>query len=260
MALAIGSLLVFLRILACVFTAPLLGHARVPFYFRIGLAVLLSMVTVPILATSDSFAATDQLDLFSAILNELLIGSAIGLGVAILISAAQVAGQIIGQLAGINLVDPLTSDSNNSSGVTAGFFNMLSLAVFALMGGPEMMVTAVLDTFQQVPLGQSIAQSQLLEMIGLLLAQSLSLAVRAVGPAVATLLITTLALGFLNRTVPQLNMLQVGLGSNLIVFWLAIFLTLGGCVWLFVEDIQLAMEHVQNTLTFQQNVSLNVPR
>ena len=55
-----------------------------------------------------------------------------------------------------------------------------------------------------------------------------------------------------------MNMFQIGLGSNLIVFWVAVFLTLGGCVWLFVDDIQLALEQVQSTLTAQQNVSAHV--
>lgn len=181
----------------------------------------------------------------------------LGLGVAILLSAAEVAGQIVGQLAGINMTDPLSSESAKG-GVTAGFFNMLSLAVFAMMGGPEMMVTAILDTFQTVSLGQSMNQGALLEMIVLLLGQSLSLAVRAVGPAVAALLIATITLGFVSRTLPQMNMFQIGLGSNLIVFWVAVFLTLGGCVWLFVDDIQLALEQVQSTLTAQQNVSAHV--
>ena len=95
-------------------------------------------------------------------------------------------------------------------------------------------------------------------MIVLLLGQSLSLAVRAVGPAVAALLIATITLGFVSRTLPQMNMFQIGLGSNLIVFWVAVFLTLSGCVWLFVDDIQLALEQVQSTLTAQQNVSAHV--
>lgn len=260
MALAIGSLLVFVRILASVLTAPLLSHARVPFLFRVGLSGMLALVTVPILMQHNHFYEAENLDLFSAIFNEALIGATIGLGVMILISAAQVAGQIIGQLAGINLTDPIGGESANVGGVMASFFNMMSLAVFAMMGGPEMMVTAVLDTFQQVPLGQSVVQSDLLELIGTLLGQSLSLAVRAVGPAIAALLISTLTLGFINRTMPQLNMLQFGLNANLVVLWLAVFLTLGGCVWLFVDDIQSAVDHVRISLTQQQNASLHVPR
>ncbi len=257
MALAIGALLVFVRIQASLLTAPLLGHAKVPLIFRVGLAGLLTVVTVPILAQGDSFAPLEQRDLFSCVLSEILIGSALGLGVAILLSAAEVAGQMVGQLAGINMTDPLSSEST-PGGVTAGFFNMLSLAVFAMMGGPELMVTAILDTFQTVSLGQVLNQNELLQMVVVLLGQSLSLAVRAVGPAVAALLIATITLGFISRTIPQMNMLQIGLGSNLIVFWLALFLTLGGCVWLFVEDIQLAVEQVQSTLTAQQNVNSHV--
>ena len=84
-----------------------------------------------------------------------------------------------------------------------------------------------------------------------LLQQSFSLAVRGVGPAIAALMITTLTVGFISRSMPQLNMLQIGLNSNLLVLWLAIFLTLGGCIWLFVDDIQSALETIQGSLYFQ---------
>lgn len=257
MALATGSLLVFVRILTSVLTAPLFSQGRVPVIFRVGLALLLSTVTVPTLMYSESWASLEQTDLFSAIMGEALIGASIGLCVSILISAAQVAGQIIGQLAGINLTDPIGGENAQVGGVTAGFFNMLSLAVFAMMGGPELMVSAVLETFQQVPLGFVISQQELLDLMATLLGQSLSLAVRAVGPAIASLLIATLTLGFISRTIPQLNMLQFGLNSNLIVFWLAIFLTLGGCVWLFVDDIQTTVDFIQDKLA-EQTASRNV--
>lgn len=293
MALITSALLVFARIASAILVAPLLGHAKFPLIFRVGLAFMLTAVTVPLLLhnsaeplsqTVGQFLGTQQLQhepqpdtqatasaisvdsavsvnsanstvsansasaLFPSLLNEVLIGGAIGLGIMILLSAAQVAGQIVGQLAGINMTDPLVSEGSEG-GVTAGFFNMLSLAVFALMGGPEMVVSAVLETFHELPLGSEISQSRLLEMLVVILGQSLSLAVRAVGPAIAALLIATIALGFLSRTIPQLNMLQVGLGSNLIVFWLAIFMTLGGCVWLFVDDITVAVDYVKDTLT-----------
>ena len=260
MALAIGSLLVFVRILASILTAPLLSHARVPLTIRIALSGLLSFATVPILIQNSAFSNVENLDLFSAIINEALIGATIGIGITILLSAAQVAGQVIGQLAGINLTDPIGGENAQVGGVMAGFFNLLSLAVFAMMGGPELMVSAVLDTFHEVPLGQTVRQSELLELIGVLLGQSLSLAVRAVGPAIAALLISTLTLGFISRTMPQLNMLQFGLNANLIVLWLAVFLTLGGCVWLFVDDIQSAVDHIRVSLSQQQSASLNVPR
>ncbi len=258
MALATGSLLVFIRIAAAIFTAPILGYAKVPFYFRFALIGMLTIVTVPALVGSGGLEVVSELELVSAIFSEILVGGSIGLGISILLSSAQVAGQTIGQLAGINMVDPLAGETHQA-GVTGNFFNMLSLAVFALMGGPEMVVSAVLETFEKLPLGYSLDQSQLIEMIGILLGQSLSLAVRAVGPAIAALFIGTITIGFISRTIPQMNMLQVGLSSNLINFWLAIFLTLGGCVWLFVDDIHSAFEFVKSS-TFHQGAALHVPK
>ena len=51
------------------------------------------------------------------------------------------------------------------------------------------------------------------------------------------MLIATVVIGFISRTYPQMNLLGMGLSSNLIVMFLAVFLTLGGSVWLFVDDL-----------------------
>jgi flagellar biosynthetic protein FliR len=113
----------------------------------------------------------------------------------------------------------------------------MSAAVFVVIGGPELLISGVLDTFSFLPPGQAISGQQLVPLLSVLLSQSFILAAKAIGPAVAALLITTIAIGMVSRVMPQLNLLQMGLSSNLAVMYLAIFLTLGGCVWLFIDDI-----------------------
>ena len=61
-------------------------------------------------------------------------------------------------------------------------------------------------------------------------------------------MVATISIGLIGRAYPQMNMLQVGLGSNLVVMLLAISLTLGGCVWLFVDDLGGAIQTIQNAI------------
>ena len=92
---------------------------------------------------------------------------------------------------------------------------------------------------------------------GLLLAllqQSFELTIRAIAPAIATLLIATILVGFLSRTLPQLNLIQVGLSSNMAIMITAIFLTLGGCVWLVVDDVERSSQFIVRSLEASQQV------
>ena len=110
------------------------------------------------------------------------------------------------------------------------------------------MIGAVLETFANVPLGTSLKTPEVLQLLTALLQQSFVLMLKAVAPALASLLVATWVIGLIGRTYPQMNMLQAGLSSNLVVMFLAVFLTLGGCVWLFVEDLGQAIDVIQSAL------------
>jgi flagellar biosynthetic protein FliR len=179
---------------------------------------------------------------------EASIGISLGLGTLIIFSAAQMAGNILGQLAGIQFFDQLDPTTGGNSSPVGQLFGLTSLATFALMNGPDLVVGSVLQTFQQLPLGSSLHASQLLDLIPQILQQSFVLAISGVGPGVAAMLATSITFGFVCRTFPQMNLTTLALGSNVSIMFLAIFLTLGGCVWLFMDDLGPTLDQIQGVL------------
>lgn len=254
-------LLALARITAAVLTAPVLGSRVVPIRFRIVLALLLTLTTLPLIGSS-SFTENlnaGEADFVSAILSEITIGAMLGFGVMIVFSAAQVAGTVIGQMAGIQIAGNLDPQTGESTSPVSQMFGILSLATFALIGGPELVITATLDTFANLPIGTSLQTTTVFPLLGELLQQSFILTLRGVAPAVAALMISTLVIGLISRTYPQMNLLGLGLSSNLLVMFLAIFFTLGGCVWLFVDDLHQIMALIQDSIS-QSPSDLEVAR
>jgi flagellar biosynthetic protein FliR len=246
MELAITLLLVITRLLAVAMTAPLLGSRVVSTRMRLGIAVAVAILAFPLVEFSH--VPQEPTAVGSALISEALIGSLLGFGVTILFAAAYMVGEVIAQLAGIQIADQLDPSLGSTSSTVGRLFALLSLAVFALVHGPEMVVSAVLDTFVSLPPGTPIQTGSMLELVKQLLQQSFVLTLRGVAPAVASLLISTLVIGLIGRTYPQMNMLQVGLSSNLVVMLLAIFLTLGGCLWLFVDNWQEAIVFIETSI------------
>ena len=66
-------------------------------------------------------------------------------------------------------------------------------------------------------------------------------------------MISTIVIGLISRTYPQINMWGVGINSNQFMMFLAVFLTLGGCVWLFVDDLGDVLKMIQSTMMSLQN-------
>lgn len=235
MEAGIVLLLSFARVTALVLTAPILGSRSVPMKFRVGLAILLTFTAIPLI--NGPSVAPNPNQIVSAVLSEIIIGAILGLGVMIMFAAAQAAGTVISQMAGIQIADSLDPQTGSMASPVSQMFGMLSLAAFALIGGPELVISTLLDTFIHLPLGTSLDTSSVLNLLTELLQQSFILTLRGVAPAVAALMISTLVIGLISRTYPQMNLLGLGLSSNIVVMFLAISFTLGGCVWLFVDDL-----------------------
>lgn len=246
---SIVLLLVFARVGSLMLTAPVLGSQLVPFKIRILLAVFLAIAIFPLIPSTSSSLGSDSW--VPLLFSEISIGIMLGLGAAILVSAAKMAGTVIGQLAGMQWTADADTESSEPVTAISQLFGIVSVAVFVTIGGPEMLTGALIDSYRNVPLGTPIAPASGLALLSDLLQQSFQLTLRGVAPAVASLLIGTITIGMLSRAFPFMNLLGLGFNSNQFMFFLATFLTLGGCVWLFLDDVGGTLDTVQRNLAVQ---------
>lgn len=250
-----GFLLVFVRILMVAMTAPLLGSRTVPVYVRALLALMITLCISPTVLSATDQAGLNQDELVQAVFSEAISGSLIGVGILIVFSTAMMIGSAVGQMSGIQLDSLAPSNSEFGQQPTSMLIGIVATATFVLVGGPELIVTTVMDSFVALPVGQAVANENVLGLLTTLLQQSFELTIRAIAPAIATLLIATILVGFLSRTLPQLNLIQVGLSSNMAIMITAILLTLGGCVWLVVDDVERASQFIVESLPASQQVT-----
>ena len=241
-----GGSLAFVRIAGMVFTAPVLGHRTIPFRFKVLLALLLTTVTFPLINQSTTIPS--EIDGWTqSLFAELAIGIFLGLGVQIVFAAAQMMGTVISQMAAMQLGDGNDTLGGEGSPVSK-LLGVLSIAAFVLIGGPEQVVGATINTFVAVPVGTSLQTAGLIDLTIELLRQSFLLTLRGVAPAVGAIMVSTFVVGLISRNYPQINLLNMGLTSNLCVMLLALFFTLGGSVWLFADDFKQVVSTIQDAI------------
>ncbi|HEY4759238.1 MAG TPA: flagellar biosynthetic protein FliR, partial [Thermoguttaceae bacterium] len=132
--------------------------------------------------------------------------------------------------------------------IISRLFFLVSLSIFVCIGGHRLVMAGLLDTFQAIPPGNGVFSRSISEAFFTLLTQSYSLGIRAAAPATLALLLATLILGLISRTVPQLNVLVLGLGLNSLLIFGALALTLGTAAWTFQEQIEPALEVLLDAL------------
>ena len=114
--------------------------------------------------------------------NEALVGLLLGLGINILFSGIQVAGQIVSQMSGLSLADVFNPGFDEDVSVFSQLFYFLTLAVFVAVGGHRIVTEALLDTFAAAPPGHAALGDNFVEVLVSIVTQSFALGIRAAAP------------------------------------------------------------------------------
>ncbi|MCO6047342.1 flagellar biosynthetic protein FliR [Aeoliella sp. ICT_H6.2] len=240
--------LVLARIGALVATAPLFKLETVPITVRGLLAVTLSILVMPLYAHLSYTSPWNLLAFGSLLFNEILIGAMLGLGMQILFAGVQLTGQIIAHMSGMSLAEISSPDFDAGTSVFTQIFHYTTMAVFVAMGGHRMVMAALLDTFEWAPPGRAMLGDSFAQMMVGILQQSFELGIRASAPVLIALFLSTLLLGLITRTLPQINVLAVGFGLNAMITIAALLITIGGAAWLFQEPIVATLEQLQSAV------------
>jgi flagellar biosynthetic protein FliR len=208
------------RILGLIMVAPVFGHRSMPQRVKIGLGVFIALIIAPTLPPMPDVGLGSWHGLF-ILVQQLLIGMAIGFIMRVVFAAVEAAGEIIGLQMGLGFASFFDPQSAGQSLVIAQFFNLLAALLFLAVNAHLLLLGVLVDSFQTLPIS-----AQPLSAAGFYNVAAFGSTVFAVGlqlalPLIAILLMTNLALGILTRSAPQLNIFAIGfpitLGVGLIV-------------------------------------------
>ena len=234
--------LVFTRVSGLLMTAPIYGTNEVPLQVRALLAFALAVLITPTQWHVPIEHPGSILNYLVFVGSELLIGLSLGMGIVIFFSGIQLAGQMIGRIGGLLLADVFDPSVGASIPLFSRLLMLVTLAVFVCTGGHRIVMAGLLDTFETIPPGSGAVPTSIAETFVVLLTQSFVLGICVSAPVITALLLATLVLGLISRTLPQLNILAIGFGMNAMLTFGALALSLGTAVWVFQDQLEPALE------------------
>jgi len=246
-------LLVLFRIGGLMVLAPLLGSASIPIKIKTLVALVLSMAVFPLVprnvAAPDNFAW-----LAVAVGNELLIGITMGFALSIAFVGIQIGAEMVGQQMGLSLarlVNPMTRVTSN---VMSQFYVLLATLIYVAMNGHLVLIRSLVQTFQSIPLMGNAPGKDIISTLfsvgsqdGLfvrILSSSFMLGIRVAGPALVAIFLATLTLGFVSRTMPQLNILAAGFPVRIMLAMMMLIASLGAVCMLFRNNLLMVLEEI----------------
>lgn len=245
----LNPLLVFVltlsRVGALVASAPVLGAPAAPMRIRALLAIGVSVMVTLVFWTTQVPEPANVLQLLVLVANEALWGLALGMGVAILFAGLQTTGQLIGEMSGMQLAEAVDPSFNVNTPLFGQLLNLIALAVFVLIGGHRMVIEALLDSFHAMPPGHAAFSEGLTTALVNAVGQSFELGVRAAAPVLTAVLVATVVLGLVNRTLPQLNVMAVGFSLNVMIALALLAISLSAAVWIFQDHIETVLNAIR---------------
>ncbi len=208
--------LVVFRVAGFMLFAPLFGSARIPKRARTLFAIILAMGMASSVKQPAELPPT-YVALTMVIAGEMCFGLAMGMILSFVFIAAQWAGEIIGQQLGFNIAETFDPQFGQSSSLIGDLYYMLTLVVFLAIGGHRQMIRGVRDSFDTLPLMSVAVNQSVLDLVIRMFETATMLALRLAAPILVTMLIVDMTLGFLGKTMPQMNVMTMGLSIKAMV-------------------------------------------
>jgi flagellar biosynthetic protein FliR len=162
---------------------------------------------------------------------ELGVGFALGLGMLTILSGLQLAGELVDTQTGLSLGEIANPGLNITGSATGQFLFLFATTVLLVMqptGYHLTILSALMETFRSIPLGQAFVTTQAIDLLRDLVHQSLVLGLQIAAPLLATMSLVALTMGFLGHSVPQINVLVVGFPVRAMTSLLVLVASLSG--------------------------------
>jgi len=199
----------FFRIAALITIAPIWGTKIIPVRARIGLALALTVIIVPVIEPVTSVEPFSLAGIVVTV-NQVVIGLMMGFMLRMVFSALESGGQVIGMTMGLGFAQMNDPANGVTVPVVSQFYTLIATLIFLALNGHLILIHVLVDSFRTMPIDiLAIGTSglwTLLTWAGWIFKGAVLIAL----PTVTALLLVNISFGVMMRAAPQLNVFAIG--------------------------------------------------
>ena len=238
----IAFALVFLRVIAFIFSMPVIGTSSVPSPVKVLLSLVLAMLLFPVLKLQnfDLIKIGDQIVFLAG--REIFVGLFLGYMMRMFFFAIGIAGEIVGISSGAAQAQLFNPAMGSHSNIFEQFYTVMATLFFFGLNGHHMFLNGLAKSFELVPIADTAINSKAFTTVTIGFQAILVMGVKIAAPVMIAILVTNLAMGVLGRAVPQINVFMT---SSQVTFLVTIFILII-TVPFFVEEMEVFLTDMAN--------------
>lgn len=212
-----AGVLLLARVAGLFTFVPPLSNPIIPRRIRAAAAMVMTFSLISLGVAGTVVPPSGLLEMTVMMGREAAIGMLLGLTAQILFLAVLFGGQVMGTQMGMNVATLMDPQFQSSVAEVSYIYYYGAMLMFLAVGGDRMVIEAFVGNLHALPLGRShvppVAVKALVYWTGEIFSTGFSL----VAPVMASLFASSVLLGILARSVPQINMLMLGYSLKIIV-------------------------------------------
>jgi flagellar biosynthesis protein FliR len=234
-ALAAAFMLVFARVAAMVMVLPALGQSNIPVRIKIAIAVLLTLIILPLHRTAYTIDMSSMTPLVISMLHEIIIGVVLGATAQVAMSALQVAGSVIAQQLGLGFVTAVDPTQGQQGVVIGNFLTMLGVTLLFATDSHHLIIAALNDSYTIFAPGDLVPSGDVAELATRAFSAAFKIGMQLSAPFLVFGLVFNIGLGVLARLMPQMQVYFVGVPLSILTGFLIFAAVLAAMMGTFLD-------------------------
>jgi flagellar biosynthetic protein FliR len=234
-ALAAAFMLAFARVGAMVMLLPGLGETNIPVRIKLSIALLLTLIILPLHRAAYHVDMTSLTALLVLMLHEIVIGIVLGATARVTLSALQTAGAVIAQQMGLGFVTSVDPTQGQQGVLIGNFLTMLGVTMLFATDSHHLVIAALSDSYKIFSPGETMATGDVASLATSAFAAAFKIGLQLSAPFLVFGLVFNIGLGVLARLMPQMQVYFVGVPLSILAGFLILALVIAAMMGTFLD-------------------------
>ena len=205
---------VFIRLIAFFSCLSVIFPSGTPNVFKVTFTLFISVIISCTVNVHVEVSST--YDLINIAVMETITGLVLGYITSICINSLKIAGSLIDQQLGLSMINIYDPNSHENNTLIENMVYWIGIMVFFSMNGHHKLITGISQSFKLVKVGSPILTNNYGYIVNVFI-QCFVIGFKIAVPIILALIITDFIMGLISRSVPQLNVMIIGMPLKILV-------------------------------------------
>jgi len=212
-------LLVLARVSGMFTTAPLFSTFPIPMMVKACLSALVGFIIFPFVLTSAHFQMPHDMVMLSVLIfKEMLVGILIGFSANLIFIGIEIGGQLLAIQMGLSIAEALDPVTKQQVPIIGQFYLFIACILFIYLNGHHWLITCIYGSYHSIPINLNFEfTTEIVQKLLFFIGQLFSIAFSIIMPVFGLLFIIDIALAFISKMMPQINIFMVSLPLKIYV-------------------------------------------